>query len=117
MGKTYSTFQGTKVSGAVRRIGNLAGRTRREWREHKALSNHAFAGEVARKTAAPRLLKRHDVVSAELTALSIEDAILDAATIGLQDDAPAVPVTARPRIRKVSAETFEDAILQALQGR
>lgn len=76
MGKTYSTFQGTKVSGAVRRIGNLAGRSRSEWKDAKRFSNHAFAGERARAAALPRFVKRtHD---ADLRAIALQDAIDDA---------------------------------------
>lgn len=73
MGKTYSTYQGVKVSGAVRRIENLSGRSRAEWREAKRFNNHAFAGERARKEALPKLIKRPQ--DAALRAVALQDAL------------------------------------------
>lgn len=116
MGRTHSTYQGLKVSGAVRRIGNLAGRTRGEWREAKRLNNHAYAGELARKSAAPRLVRKADAVSAELQAIALEDAIADALSIGPVIDNVEAREEARRIVRKAGPVSWDDAVREALNS-
>lgn len=93
---------GVRASGAIRRIGKLAGRTRREWTEHKALQNHAWAGHVATREARPRLILGTRIDLQTIALSDFLDSVPEVTTESVE-----IPVRARFVVEDVLLEAVE----------
>ena len=118
MSRTMHYRQGTKVSSALRRIANMRGRSRAEWRDALDASNGIYAAERDNLARAPRLRKADPRNERKaLRAIPLAEFL----AVSPELDAPhAISLPERDRILPaavpMSASVFDRMLQAALEG-
>jgi hypothetical protein len=105
--------QSMKVSSALRRIGNMRGRSRQEWREAREASDAVYAAEVCNMARAPRLRKAAKAERREWRAIPLAEFLSASPAF---DTPHSVTLPTRDRISyEIASPDAAEAFWQAAQ--